>query len=76
MGGGQAELVESSKIFFVLRRDISARANLEWNEIYFHVANICDHVGIFFSFSKVCCLDIWLEGDSELKYKHLLACQR
>ena len=71
VGGGQAELVESSMIF-LFSEDISMRANLEWNKINFHVASICDHVGVFFSFPKVCCLDIWLEGDSELKYKHLL----
>ena len=44
VGGGQAEIVKSSKIFFVLRGDISTRAKLEWNKINFHVANICDHV--------------------------------
>ena len=47
VAGGQAELVESSKIFFVLRGDISTQANLEWSEIYFHVAYICDHVRVF-----------------------------
>ena len=26
----------------------------------------------FSVFPKVCCLDIWLEGDSQLKHKHLL----
>ena len=69
---GRQNLWRVRRFFVVLRRDISTRANLEWNKIYFHVANICDHLGVFFSLSKVCCLDIWLEGDSELKYKHLL----
>ena len=64
---GRQNLWRVRRFLFVL-----SRANLIWNEIYFHVANICDHVGVFFSFPKVCCLDIWLEGDSQLEYKHLL----
>ena len=45
---GRQNLWRVLRFFFVLRRDISTRANLEWNKINFHVANICDHVGVFF----------------------------